>query len=1212
MNKLYLNFRKQLVFIILLLPLFGLGQALTGTYLIKSANPDVNFKSLSSAVAKLNSVGVSGAVTFLLDDNQTVTSQITINQIKGSSSVNTLTIKPNVGKNITISGNIHNGAILAFNNGDNILIDGNNTVSDNMLTIYNANNLGYVQRAGMWFYNGSEGNKIRNLKIKLEIGGIGTGILSVGIFAGGNALDTQGNNPKNTVENVSFTNVKQAIMVKGVDQDNRDWNVLNNTIESTDNNTKPFLGIYILNTANYIVSGNKVNGIRLPSNFSGSTNHSGIYLENANGGVIDKNIVSNVESNIGNGLGYGIYVKGNNNQINNNSIKNLNSSSTNEGSYGIRSEGNNTTIYRNDIANIFSSKDKNTNGIYISGNNQLVYNNFINDVKSAGGSGTNSQNGFGIYINSGSGVKLYYNTVVLKTNQNTGVSAALFINGGTQLDIRNNIFQNRQSSVNVRRFAIYSSASSFSTDDKLNYNDYNSEQYIGSLGDFNNINNIKTTLTDWQTATGKDLGSIIFPPTFVSSTDLHLANNKSNIEALKSETTIAGILTDIDGETRNSNKPFMGADELLCVLATPVVVQITQPTCELPTGSIALTELPAGKWTIIFEASIISGTGTTTVLSDLQPGVYNITVSTGDGCRSAPLTVVLDPITNIWEGNWSANKPPTINQHIIFNDDFVSKTDIEGCSCTVVNGDVTFKSQEGGANLGFNLTVAKAVTVKQGGSLTFETNANLIQLDENAVNSGKITVERLVKDMDNVLTGPDAQMDYVYWSSPVAGQKTKGPDGFSPGTPANRFYSYRESNDYFYETADLTFVPGRGYAVRAEVSPTIPANPTGYDKIYKFKGTPHNGTQEVVVKRSANTGAGGAVIHGYNLIGNPYPSNIDFKQLYTQNLRVIYNTAWFWTNNSFTPSQQAQGYQQNNYAVFNGVGGAAAASTQNTLGETGNTNKPNEFIAVGQGFIVQVRNLDSEVTGPQTVKFEHENRGEKLRVSTPGVFFNRQDGQVDRYWLNLLSPNLTVNNQLIGYIDGATNDFEQDYDAELLSFGSDVFYSVLGDRNLQIQGKAAFTPEDKVILGANFFSTGTYTIALDQPEGLFESSQPIYLKDKETGKLTNLSQDSYTFDAVKGVSTGRFEIVYKPETVLGTSDESIQEIQVYRDAGDFVVRSNSGKITGLEVYEASGRLVYKTQPNSTKTIIPADKLTPGMYILKVDQNGKITGKKILK
>ncbi|MGV8914049.1 MAG: T9SS type A sorting domain-containing protein [Kaistella sp.] len=494
-----------------------------------------------------------------------------------------------------------------------------------------------------------------------------------------------------------------------------------------------------------------------------------------------------------------------------------------------------------------------------------------------------------------------------------------------------------------------------------------------------------------------------------------------------------------------------------------------------------------------------------------------------------------------------------------------------------------------------------------GDNFIIESGANLLQINDTAVNLGGATVERYVGSMNNVLSGPYAQMDYVYWSSPVNGQKTKGTTGFSPGTPANRFYSYRESNDLFYETADLNFVPGKGYAVRAETgfNPETGFNyVNGYTKIYKFRGIPNNGSYGLEVKRSVNTGVGGAVVHGYNLIGNPYPSNIDFDQLYNLNKNIISPTAWFWTNNTYTPTQLGQGYEFNNYSVYNFTGGAAA--TAPSTGE-GNMVKPTGIITVGQGFIIQVLKL-----GNSQLQFQNKNGTNNIRVITESTFYNKDNVQKDRYWLNLISPTGLLNSQLIGYIEGATNGFEQNYDAELLSFSSDVFYSVLGDKNLQIQGKAPFMQQDTVILGANFFTTGTYTIVLDQPEGLFESSQPIYLKDKETGKLTNLSQESYTFEAIKGVSTGRFEIVYKPETVLGTGYESVQEIQVYRAAGDFVVSSSSEKITDMEVYEASGRLVYKIQPNSTKTIIPADKLTPGMYLLKVDQNGKITGKKIMK
>jgi hypothetical protein len=64
---------------------------------------------------------------------------------------------------------------------------------------------------------------------------------------------------------------------------------------------------------------------------------------------------------------------------------------------------------------------------------------------------------------------------------------------------------------------------------------------------------------------------------------------------------------------------------------------------------------------------------------------------------------------------------------------------------------------------------------------------------------------------------------------------------------------------------------------------------------------------------------------GYNLIGNPYPSNINFDDLYASNSTKMYATAYFWTNNDMTVTQQqGSGYSGNNYAIYNLTGGTPA------------------------------------------------------------------------------------------------------------------------------------------------------------------------------------------------------------------------------------------------------------------------------------------------
>jgi hypothetical protein len=77
----------------------------------------------------------------------------------------------------------------------------------------------------------------------------------------------------------------------------------------------------------------------------------------------------------------------------------------------------------------------------------------------------------------------------------------------------------------------------------------------------------------------------------------------------------------------------------------PVIGTITQPTCTVATGTIALSGLPAsGTWTITGSPSgTASGTGTTTSISGLAAGSYTFTVTNDLGCTSsASLSAVIN------------------------------------------------------------------------------------------------------------------------------------------------------------------------------------------------------------------------------------------------------------------------------------------------------------------------------------------------------------------------------------------------------------------------------------------------------------------------------------------------------------------------------------------------------------------------------------------
>lgn len=510
-----------------------------------------------------------------------------------------------------------------------------------------------------------------------------------------------------------------------------------------------------------------------------------------------------------------------------------------------------------------------------------------------------------------------------------------------------------------------------------------------------------------------------------------------------------------------------------------------------------------------------------------------------------------------------------------------------------------------------------------------ESDANLIQKNNAAVNIGDITVRR------NAFL---KYKDYNYWGAPVTGQNVRN---FSPNTLSSKFLVYNEANDFFdglfvhnkYPYADVNgntisitptvdmatnnFINGYGYCIRAS---EFSSNTDKTIQVGEFKGIPNNGIIDVSIFKSS-TG------HGYNLISNPYPSNIDFEALYNYgtNSNLIYNTAFFWTNTNFNPQMQGSKYPSNlpsgrqivnNYAVLNGTGGVAAPYANGTgnndpIGSASNCLEcitPNKYVKVGQGFIVKAK---------ASGKLVFENGSNIRNNNASSVFFNRmsvasKSDAKDRFWLNLKTP-LDFNTPLlVGYIKGATDNYEEDYDAELMVYAGDSFYSALDDKKLAIQGRSyPFNEKDVIVLGASFGLEGQYEISLSSKEGVFESGQNVYLKDNLTGMVANLSEGKYAFHANAGDSVDRFEVQYKPANTLDVSNTEKENLKVYQTKNEIVIDSPT-KVTGVKIYDASGKLLYTKKENENKVKINSVFFKSGVYLVEVETSQGKQTKKILK
>lgn len=201
-------------------------------------------------------------------------------------------------------------------------------------------------------------------------------------------------------------------------------------------------------------------------------------------------------------------------------------------------------------------EDENT-GSYIS-NLSEVTNNIINMNKSSS-SGT-----YGIYIDNSDRINIYFNTVF--SNSTYTYSSAVYLYYPYYINLKNN-------SLHVGTgYPVYSyNAYYLSTD----YNNLKGDNYIGREN-----SSTYYTLSSWQYAVSGDYNSQSVTPNYVSSSDLHMYDYN-----LDGAGTSVGITTDIDGDSRSTSSPDIGADEFDILARDIEVSEISSPNDTTGIGS---------------------------------------------------------------------------------------------------------------------------------------------------------------------------------------------------------------------------------------------------------------------------------------------------------------------------------------------------------------------------------------------------------------------------------------------------------------------------------------------------------------------------------------------------------------------------------------------------------------------------------------------------
>ncbi len=238
------------------------------------------------------------------------------------------------------------------------------------------------------------------------------------------------------------------------------------------------------------------------------------------------------------------------------------------------------------------------NGIFTAQNNLVRV-----GLDAAGTSTAGASTVRGIYDNSTTaGRNFYHNSVYVGGTQTSGASntfAFTSTSATNTRDHRNNIFVNARTngSGTGKHYAVnYGGTTANPTGLTASNNLFFVSGTGGVLGLFNSAD--RTTLPDWQTATGVDANSLNTDPLFVNPTgtattvDLHLQSGSpaGNVAAM-----LAAVTNDFEGDLRSLTVPDIGADEFGAALATLIADQNATEDAlfsfAIPSGTFSGTSL---------------------------------------------------------------------------------------------------------------------------------------------------------------------------------------------------------------------------------------------------------------------------------------------------------------------------------------------------------------------------------------------------------------------------------------------------------------------------------------------------------------------------------------------------------------------------------------------------------------------------------------------